>query len=60
MDIQQIKAMRQEVARQILFLLKKLEEETGMYVGFVNTDSETDFEGRNRGLESVSIDLTLE
>ncbi len=60
MDIQQIKAMRQEVARQILFLLKKLEEETGMYVGFVNTDSDTDFEGRNRGLESVSIDLTLE
>lgn len=60
MDIQQIKAMRQEVARQILFLLKKLEEETGMYVGYLNTDSDTDFEGRNRGLEAVTIDLTLE
>ncbi len=60
MDIQQIKTMRVDVAGRIFAMLKKLEEETGMFVSYVNTENDTDLEGRNCGLESVTIDLTLE
>ncbi len=60
MDIRQIKTARGQSAHQIFEILKKLETDTGMLVGYVNTESETDFEGKTKGIDKVTIDLTLE
>ncbi len=59
MDVLQIKAARNQVARDIFEILKKLEAETGMFVEYVNIEGQMDFDGKNQGIEKVAVDLSL-
>jgi hypothetical protein len=60
MNAAQIKANRDQAGIMIKKILVNLENETGMFVNFIEVDSDRDDEGRNVGISEVKIQLELE
>jgi hypothetical protein len=59
MNVNEIRQARNEAAKQIQQILRKLEMDTGLTVSYVGIESGRDNTGNSTGVTDVEIDLEL-